>query len=801
MRKNLFISLLIVLIINFSGCQSDSNSSNNATYQKKNETLSIQTEPKSYRKYALVSSGNIEIKKSLSTDGPLADVYSNGEIKARSLSLDISGKITSSNNLNGSLVRSFDYTSPLGNNNFVGIRALKVDEYLNTNNLNEYYLLTNNGKAIHKIKDQDDKNIDKENIEFTFKNNSWIIKGKDINLNHTLVVQGNLKIESNYTYIAGTLMVQGDLNASGELNINTGTPFEKALIVDKNIEVNKFVAIGRVHGSGTFTAKGEVNILGNAEIDGDITLWGDAKINFLDNIYKSALYEAQGEASENNTTMMLVHSQLFSNAKGKNSVVLFTFVEGNYIINENIINQLIDTNQIDKFKFKSYLYGATIDYGAQLQKFDGLSPYFENKHKIFKKLSSQGFENIKISESLDIAPSNLYHTFKDKNDNIIGTYQVYSLSNPFDENNLTVLTQAQRDDAIYAIDHQDEIEKNQEMKAEEKQAEQKRSIIDNNDLNLTIKSQMLNEIEAFENNKTLINKEEVKKEVTQDRVQEWVKYRNLASDDKEVDVQNVVVDEATKARGWFSSFVRTVTKVFRVVTFTDCHKRTEDKRIWGVDSANVFESNDEWSKKIQLNNYPYDYCTPVSASMILNYHRLRKGKSSLYSDKGDWGDKSVSERSKLENNKYLSRIATKFHSRKQGGTYTNSDTSRAIQLELSNNDTDGYSWISNITSWNKVWHHDKTREYIKKNNPIMFNANDNYGDLKNSNNIYYATGRHSMAVIGYKREYYKGSCWEKVLLEKKWLLVDTTWQTRGYIRFDMRSNYWKSGSMIYVRSY
>jgi len=71
MKQNILLSLLIVLAINFSGCGNES--SQKVTYEKKNETLSLDTEPKSYRKYALVSSGNIEVKKTLSTDGPLAD--------------------------------------------------------------------------------------------------------------------------------------------------------------------------------------------------------------------------------------------------------------------------------------------------------------------------------------------------------------------------------------------------------------------------------------------------------------------------------------------------------------------------------------------------------------------------------------------------------------------------------------------------------------------------------------------------------------------------------------------------------
>jgi hypothetical protein len=792
MKRNILLSLLIILIINFSGCSNESNQE--TTYEKKNETLSLETEPKSYRKYALVSSGDIKVEKTLSTDGPLADVHANGEVKARSLSLNISGKITSSNNLDGSIIRSFDYQSPL-NNNFVEIRALKVNEYLNVNSLDEYYLLTSDGKAVHKIKDEDDKTIDNDSVEFIFENNNWIIKGDNININHTLVVQSNLNIKTNYIFIAGTLMVEGDLTSTGELNINTGTPFEKALIVDKNIAVDKLVAIGRVHGSGTFISQDEVNILGNAEIDRDITLYGDAKINFLDNVYKSALYEAGEEASENNTTMMLVHSQLFSNAKGKNSVVLFTFVEGNYIINENTINQLIDTNQTDEFKFKSYLYGATIDYASQLQKFDGLSPYFSNKQSILKKLQNDGYENIKISESLDIAPSSLYHTFKDKDENIIGTYQVYSLSNPFNENNLTILTQTQRDDAIYAIDHKDEIEANQEVEAKEKQEEQKQSIIDNNDLNLTTKSEMLNEIEASENNETSINKEEVKKEAVQDRVQEWVEYKDLASDKQVIDAQEISV-ATTQTRGWWKKIRRAVRRVFRVVTFTDCHKRTSSGTISHVTNSTNFWNYryDDWSKKISIHN-DIGYCTPTAIAMILNYnYHIRKGKKTLYNS---YTYSSTNPLSK--------QMADEFHTSKTNGTSwwrffweVPYDTTRKIwKLGMY-----GYSYTWYTAFWNRDKQYNRTKWYIKRNNPIMFNAMEGtkisgYGKVDEG---------HSMPVIGYKNYYYKGSCWKKIVPQKKWLLVDTEFRRRGYyqnqrgyIRFDSKANYFRAGTITYVR--
>ena len=60
---------------------------------------------------------------------------------------------------------------------------------------------------------------------------------------------------------------------------------------------------------------------------------------------------------------------------------------------------------------------------------------------------------------------------------------------------------------------------------------------------------------------------------------------------------------------------------------------------------------------------------------------------------------------------------------------------------------------------------------------------------------------HSMPVIGYKREYYTGWCWRTVMPEKKWILVDSEYHKRGYIRFDATANYFRFGSITYVRVY
>jgi len=600
------------------------------------EVKRVESEPETLAEHALVASGDITVKKTLTTDGPLGDVVSFGKLNAEPRSLNISGKISSSNDLGNAIIRSFDYKSDKENSTFSQIRALKVGEYLNTALLDEYYLLSSDGKALHIVKDQNDTNLTLENITFTFKNNSWTISGDKAEIDLPIKVESSLDINSTSLFVKGTLMVEGDLNASGELNINTGTPFNKALIVDNSIEVDKLVMIGRLHGSGDFIANGQLNIMGNAEIDGDVTLYGDAKINFLDNIYKAALYEAQEDAKEKNTTMTLVHSQLFSNVKGRNSVVLFTFVEGDYLINENTLFDLIENNQTNKFNFKSYLYGATIDYGAELQKFDGLSPYYANKLALLKKFKDEGYNGIKIKESIDIAPSNLYHTFADKDNEEIGTYLVYSFANPFDINNTITLTQDQRDQAIYAIEHKKEIEAQYIQDAQNEMENQKQDIVDDNETNESVKSEIISEIEAEDANLSTIDKNATDVEATEDRVHEWVEYKELEdnlvefnatvvdvdyakelplvidnniSDDNISDINGTIVvdnndtnesvSEKIEARGWFRRARRRLRHTFRRITFTDCKKKYSSGYILGVKGNNRW---DVWSRDISIVN-------------------------------------------------------------------------------------------------------------------------------------------------------------------------------------------------------
>ena len=797
--------VLLFLAISLTGCQEPDSSSAQPVYQKKSSVLSISAEPRSYRSYALVSSGNILVSKQLKTDGPLADIHANGNIQARALGLSVSGKITASNNTSGMAIRSFDYKSNASTTSFVNIRALKVSEYLNTSTLPEYYLLDASGSAIHRIQGQADQPLSNADIAFNFMGDHWDISGGTGTVPLPLVVETSLNITTNNLFIAGSLMVQGDLTASGELNINTGTPFNKALIVDRDIWVEKLVAIGRVHGSGTFISNGEVNIFGNAEIDGDVTLYGDAKINFLDNVYKAALSEAQQETlNDPNTdsTLMLVHSQLFSDMQNNNSVVLFTFVEGDYLLNENKVFQLIESKQVDDFKFRSYLYGASIDYGAQLQKFAGLSPYYKNKLDLINHLKSQGNASVKISESLDIAPSNFYHSFEDELGNLLGTYLVYSFASPFDINNLQTLNVAQRDQVINNILNKDQLQAQRQQNEKQALIDQKSIVLLDTLIDEKTKQEMTAKID--EQLTSIQNRDVVaaKSEAEQARVDEWLSYKDLQSTSEVVTMNDVVVTDPTAARGWWSRIVSVVRTVFINIYY--CPPQYETNTIIGVTNSLYWPiyKKDDWSKKISLHNDALNRCVPVSAAMILNYHKhIKKGQAPLYST----GRNTLPRNSAAINNTLVDSLATSFGTSARFGTPAIATplVSWGMTQRLWQNGIPGYTYSRWTFGVSKAYEHNLVKWYINNNAPPMYTAFTYAGYDTRFQSISW----HAMPVIGYTREYYTGWCWKRVLPERKWIMVDTTWRqwsdwdytnTRASLRFDARSFYWSLGVMHYT---
>jgi len=622
--KKIVIPIILIGIGLLAGCNNNRDESTNEAIAS---NLQVSETPSSFEKYALLANGKITVNDTLETDGPLADIHSNKDvITSNARSIDIMGRMSAYDGISGNNFRSVQVDN-LNSGAVVDFRALHVGDYDVDDILPDAYILKKNGTLVKRFHSQEtlaDKSY--MDADLTFEDGKWTISGENVKFDIPIKSETDLDINVENIFIAGTLMVEGTLHATGNLNINTGTPFEHALIVDKDIELDSFECIGKVFASGNFLSHKSVNITGSAIIDGNVNLEGKTKVNYLDTVYQAAMLDAEDDLET--TDFMLVHSRLFSDLKGKNSVVLFTFVKGKYLINEETLEKLIETNQTDEFEFKSYLYGATLAYGSDLAKYEGLSPYYEKKLKIEKELNQLGYKNLQITESIDIAPQALYHTYQTKDGKKIGTYLIDSFSSPIDSNKLYPLSDEHREDAYnQRFDEVTMLENKQKLEEERletnKQIPNKNNIdLDSvrNDSNLTEEQKL--QIIAFveENSDDVANELLIKQEAEQDRIKEWIYEKNIEGEIVTIEVEAVEVNN-TKRWGGFGRWVK---RKWRSVKKSVCTKKYYTGYLDNVNSSR----NDEWTRDIAYGNpSPGAHCTAVASAMTIRYLAKRYGKT------------------------------------------------------------------------------------------------------------------------------------------------------------------------------
>ena len=204
-------------------------------------------------------------------------------------------------------------------------------------------------------------------------------------------------------------------------------------------------------------------------------------------------------------------------------------------------------------------------------------------------------------------------------------------------------------------------------------------------------------------------------------------------------------------------------------------------------------------KDISIWNVGGAYCTPVSMAMIINYNYKHLKNKSLYTGKV----KDISEEHDRRdiNNKLTLELIKEFNTAEDGTPWESfhrviPKTTIAKLQELG---MKGYSYTWQSSKWNIVRQFNRIRSYTKKNNPVML------ASLKGARfdgfSEKYLSGNHTMPVIGYHQQYYSGVCYKKLRKKRRWLLVDTTWNSRAYIRFDRKGNYRKHLGVTYVRAY
>jgi len=237
------------------------------------------------------------------------------------------------------------------------------------------------------------------------------------------------------------------------------------------------------------------------------------------------------------------------------------------------------------------------------------------------------------------------------------------------------------------------------------------------------------------------------------------------------------------------------------VTFRDCKKRYEKRWIKGVKSDSAYYKKDDWYQDISIYNNGASYCTPAAFAMVINYHHhILKKKGHLYLD--NVSNIAAEKKRWSVSNKLTIELAKQFQTSKDSGTghwkmyrRVPHETKKAIRKYGMRGFA--FTWFS--SPWNRAWHHRMISHYIRKNNPVVYSA-------PKGNRVPGYKGKlpsgHSMPVIGYMRQKYTGSCWKRALPDRRWLLVDSEYNQRGYIRFDSRSNYGKRfGQVTYVKVY
>lgn len=317
-----------------------------------------------------------------------------------------------------------------------------------SDSFNGYKLLSNGN--VQKIVDGIivENSTDFYDDSFKFSNAKWELAKDNARIIDSIIVEGDLSITGKNIVIHNSLFISGNITSINYFVIDINQPFEKALVVDGNIEVADLSVVGKMESLGDIIINGNFDLIGTVKSEKSIVINGNARINYLDTIYKAALAGAQSEFNET----LLAHSQVFKDLEGRNAMAIFTFRRGYVLTNEENILSSLQNNTIVINDYYSKFIGATLDYGTTIGQEEGLSIYYSNKLFIENMLREIGYSNFEISEALYIECDSFYITYIDKSGNIIGTYQMYGNGLDYSKNPTPILlTDKGRNAAIIAM--------------------------------------------------------------------------------------------------------------------------------------------------------------------------------------------------------------------------------------------------------------------------------------------------------------------------------------------------------------
>ncbi len=750
------LCLMCFFVIN---CSNSENEVVGGRYDK--AVPSVDNQPLNIDSYAIAGNGKVVISGALETDGSLADILSNESIEISSSKSILTGSLYSKK-IRVSSKSRYGTESILKNSDDSVIKLKSVRNVLSdTSEAFSGYKLLADG-TVQKLSDGivESTAADFYNDSFRFSDNQWKLEKENLTFTDPVIIEGDLVVTGRNIVISSPLFVTGNLKSSNRFEIDINQPFEKALTVDGNIEVSDLSVVGKIEALGDVIVNGDFDLIGTIKSQKSIIINGNARINYLDTIYKAALAGAQSEFEET----LLAHSQVFKDLEGRNAMVLFTFARSYVLTNEANILSSISSGTVVGSDYYSKFVGATLDYGTTIGFEDGLSIYYSNKLFVENYLKGKGYSRLDISETLYIESDSFYITYSDDSGNKIGTYKIYGSG--LDYTNAAepvVFSDEERDVAKVAME-----KARAERLAAENEVSASKSAISRSGDNITIAGRAYTKTQL---SKMGVKAEDLEKTPAELRLQEWAEYKDL--DEEEITVEVAVQDDSTGKsinKGWKKKFKKikkhvrkTVSNVLHVLYHTEWNKDF-------IDGVNESKS-DIWTQNVYLRN-PTGDCGPISAAMILIYHDRMKNVSINYN--------LASERIYAIANpaKYLSWLKPYCH---EGSTPDQLDGyAEDMMDDLGISGSSSLVWYSQGFTFQAVLNRvifGKFRDNVRDNQPSIVQLyNDNYipgKDLK-----------HFMPVIGCKVKERKVLGVDTVIFDETYLYTDTTWGYKKYWRFD-----------------
>jgi len=591
----------------------------------------VHTTPASFTQQALISGGDLTVQGALTTHGVLAGVHANGAVALRGQTSRVAGSLTSARQVEApaGAARKRQNNTPLAAARTLRPELPTIDTLLQggtpTGGTPTHAILLGSDGAIQTsdatgLLTPTDPTTLPGSWFFDAVTGCWHISGGYLPLRQTLLVDGDLTLQTSHLDLHAALLVRGNATLIGAARIDVQNPFDPAVVVEGNLESGALEVVGRMTIHGNVRATGDLYLTGSAQVGGDVTLLGSATVNYLDTVYKAALQRAQEEFGDT----LLVHSQVFrdvAKTTGANAVALMTFVRGYQEIDEEGLIAQIRAGTVQESDFFSVVVGADLDFGAALAFTEGPAAYYYNKAGLLDHLANQGHFHPVVADALSLPPGNLYLTVQDESGDL-GAFLV--MGDPTLGTNTdgwVQLTQADVTAAQTAYEHRFAALAEQQAQAAA----------------AGLLPPTLDEMLAADPYAAADTPPDPGLTAGELRLQEWQAIADLPEESATVEVVPYGVDPAAPlaarqemlarfSLGGFVSSLRSSVMGIVKIRIPPCRSWRDVTQLPGV---NRQSQNDDWMRLISLKNAArkgqnINNCGPVAGLAVLRYHGWRK---------------------------------------------------------------------------------------------------------------------------------------------------------------------------------